>query len=213
MSPKPPIVSIVACLMPEMGIGFQGKLPWRLKQEMTYFRQVTTGTFTEGKQNAVIMGRKTWESIPPKYRPLPGRVNVVVSRQHPAELALDTSSSNPANKSSIWLSNSLTKCLELLPQQMPNLERIYVIGGGEIYAQSSNWCDYMLVTEIQHEDPAQKPTMDTFLNTSTIQDLFQRDDGLGNFVPPNVTLPEEPHIRENGYCYKFALYKRRGEPK
>ena len=61
------------------GIGQAGKLPWRLPGELAYFKRLTSAA-AEGKQNAVIMGRKTFASIAPKYRPLAGRVNVVLSR-------------------------------------------------------------------------------------------------------------------------------------
>ncbi|SCU95629.1 LAME_0F12816g1_1 [Lachancea meyersii CBS 8951] len=209
MASKPSIISIVACLMPEMGIGYNGKLPWRLKQEMAYFRQVTTGTFSSGAQNAVVMGRKTWESIPPKFRPLPGRVNIVVSRQHGEELAPTTFAN-----STVWLSDSLTRCLELLPERVSNLERIYVIGGGEIYAQTSILSDYMLITEVRPEDEANRPPMDTFLDPGIVHSRFERDfDNVKDFFPSQVVLPEEPQIHENGYCYEFALYKRRNTEK
>ena len=62
------------------GIGQNGNLPWRLPKEMSYFAKVTSHA-PEGKQNRVIMGRKTWESIPAKFRPLRDRLNVVLSRQ------------------------------------------------------------------------------------------------------------------------------------
>lgn len=61
------------------GIGQGSRLPWRLPQELAYFARVTSGA-PEGKLNSVIMGRNTWESIPLKFRPLPGRLNIVVSR-------------------------------------------------------------------------------------------------------------------------------------
>jgi dihydrofolate reductase len=67
------------------GIGQSGRLPWRLPQEMAYFARVTT-TATEGSANAVIMGRNTWESIPAKFRPLPKRLNVVISRNEEYDL-------------------------------------------------------------------------------------------------------------------------------
>ena len=64
----------------EWGIGRDGDLAWRLPGDMRWFRELTIGKPPEGVQNTVIMGRKTWDSIPPRYRPLPGRHNVVVSR-------------------------------------------------------------------------------------------------------------------------------------
>jgi dihydrofolate reductase len=81
------VTLIVAATM-NNGIGQGGKLPWRLPQELRYFARVTTGTGDaqddegkKNKKNAVVMGRVTWESIPPRFRPLAGRINVVVSRQ------------------------------------------------------------------------------------------------------------------------------------
>ena len=55
-------------------IGREGALPWHLPQDMAHFRQATAGC-------AVIMGRKTWDSLPPRFRPLPGRMNIVITRQ------------------------------------------------------------------------------------------------------------------------------------
>jgi len=79
-SPTPlPITLIVAATARNLGIGRAGTLPWpSLKGEMGYFARVTKRAPT-GK-NAVVMGRKTWESIPPKFRPLNGRINVVISK-------------------------------------------------------------------------------------------------------------------------------------
>ncbi|KXZ51115.1 hypothetical protein GPECTOR_14g96 [Gonium pectorale] len=64
-----------------LGIGKDGKLPdWKLPGDMAYFKELTSRTRDASRQNAVIMGRKTWESIPPKFRPLKGRLNIVLSR-------------------------------------------------------------------------------------------------------------------------------------
>ena len=60
------------------GIGVGGGLPWHLKQDMKFFRQLTSTPST--MPATVLMGRKTWESIPAKFRPLPDRLNVVLSR-------------------------------------------------------------------------------------------------------------------------------------
>ncbi len=70
------------------GIGHGGSLPWRLPNEMAYFAKVTQKAPPRAT-NAVLMGRKSWESIPPKFRPLKNRVNVVVSRQPEYNLSVE----------------------------------------------------------------------------------------------------------------------------
>ena len=72
---------IVAACGKSLGIGLNGELPWKLKSEMKYFAETTSKTKDIDKINAVIMGRKTWESIPLKFRPLKNRFNVILSRQ------------------------------------------------------------------------------------------------------------------------------------
>ena len=63
--------SIIIAVDDKNGIGKNGTLPWRIKEDMEFFRTVTSTTKKKHRQNAVIMGRKTWESIPEKHRPLP----------------------------------------------------------------------------------------------------------------------------------------------
>lgn len=74
---------LIAAVSPSNGIGCSGGLPWRLSGEMAYFRRVTNFVpiSTDGNQsiNAVLMGKNTWNSIPTKFRPLKGRINVVIS--------------------------------------------------------------------------------------------------------------------------------------
>lgn len=80
---SPKLTLIVACTASN-GIGKNGNLPWRLSKEMGYFARVTTST-PANKRNAVIMGRKTWESIPDKFRPLKERINIVVTSRDLSE--------------------------------------------------------------------------------------------------------------------------------
>ena len=85
-------VTLIVAATTNNGIGQAGKLPWRLPQEMQYFARVTTGEGGtpggEGKKNAVVMGRATWESIPRRFRPLQGRINFVVSQQAEYDLCV-----------------------------------------------------------------------------------------------------------------------------
>ena len=76
---SPACVQVVVAATPEWGIGAGGTLPWRLPGDMAFFKALTTKTRGQGAVNAVILGRSTWDSLPPKFRPLPGRLNVVVS--------------------------------------------------------------------------------------------------------------------------------------
>ncbi len=78
-------LTIIVAATKSNGIGKNSQLPWRLPKEMTYFARVTSNA-PEGKHNAVIMGRHTYESIPPKFRPLSNRINIVISRNKQYDL-------------------------------------------------------------------------------------------------------------------------------
>ncbi|KOG96721.1 dihydrofolate reductase [Saccharomyces eubayanus] len=207
---KIPIVGIVACLQPDMGIGFQGGLPWRLSKEMKYFRQVTSSTKDSSKRNAVIMGRKTWESIPPKFRPLPNRMNVVISRSFSDGFAHDT-------EEAIIRSNSLENALNHLEDKFrDSLERIYVIGGGEVYNQMFPLTDHWLITKINALSETALPSMDTFLDAKRLKEAFSEQDPaqLKEFLPTTVELPKKDSDQrysqeEKGYRFEFALYNRK----
>ncbi|EFQ88847.1 hypothetical protein PTT_15080 [Pyrenophora teres f. teres 0-1] len=92
MPPKSPTLTLILAATPNLGIGNAGGLPWpQLKKEMGFFARVTKRTSPPSnngtkKINAVLMGRKTWESIPPKFRPLKDRLNIVITSK-PEEFA------------------------------------------------------------------------------------------------------------------------------
>ena len=106
-------------------IGKGNALPWHLPEDMVHFKQTTMGC-------PVIMGRKTWESLPPKFRPLPGRLNVVLTRQP------------DWNAPGALCAHSLTQACDLCP---PDSDA-WVIGGAEIYAQALPLASSAVVTEI-----------------------------------------------------------------
>ena len=86
---------------------------------MAHFKTITATPPEEGLVNAVIMGRKTWESIPPKFRPLKDRTNVVLTR-----------SPYPVQEEGVHVSSSLEEAVRLL-QSMEKTGDVFVIGGGE----------------------------------------------------------------------------------
>lgn len=106
-------------------IGRAGTLPWHLPEDMAHFKQVTAGC-------PVIMGRKTWDSLPPRFRPLPGRTNIVVTRQPHWQA--------PGALRAASLSEAIALCADE-PQA-------WVIGGAEIYAQAMPLADSAEITEI-----------------------------------------------------------------
>lgn len=105
--------------------GATAKLPWRLPKEMAYFARVTSSA-SQGKQNAVVMGRRTWQSIPSRFRPLNNRLNVVLSRN---ESFLE---SQPGC-GNLVRSNSLREALRLSGD---SVHRIFIIGGASVYAEA-----------------------------------------------------------------------------
>ena len=121
---------IVACDL-DNGIGFNGQLPWRLKADMKHVRHITTSTTDESFTNAVIMGRKTWESLPDRFKPLPDRINIVLSRT----LEFTDSSKNTHSFP------SLDEAISYASTQK-EIEDVFIFGGGEIYreALSSKIC-------------------------------------------------------------------------
>lgn len=108
-------------------IGLHNALPWHLPEDLAHFKQTTLGA-------PVIMGRKTWDSLPPRFRPLPGRRNVVVTRQPAwrAEGALEA--------------HSLDQALALCRQG--GASDAWVIGGADLYAQALPQARSAVVTEI-----------------------------------------------------------------
>ncbi|KAK4983996.1 hypothetical protein LTR66_006815 [Elasticomyces elasticus] len=125
------------------GIGKAGSLPWRLKKEMAYFKRVTTRIptqqgSTDRAQNVVVMGRKTWESIPSKFRPLPDRTNLVVTR---SALHVKPEVDHAVAHTVTDPSDGIAGALEHLERRreagtVPPVGHIFVIGGASIYEQA-----------------------------------------------------------------------------
>jgi len=111
--------SVVVAADEGRGIGRAGTLPWRLPGELAYFKRLTSSA-ASGRQNAVIMGRRTFDSIPPKFRPLPSRHNIVLSRDP---------SYRPEGAAH---AGSLDEALALAEAD-PSIDAVFVIGGGALY--------------------------------------------------------------------------------
>ncbi|BGP55194.1 hypothetical protein JCM8202_006335 [Rhodotorula sphaerocarpa] len=162
---KPLSLTLIVAATPSNAIGRNSTLPWRLSQEMAYFSRMTKGEAPQQHRNAVIMGRKSWEGIPAKFRPLPDRTNIVISRQRDFQLgeAADT-----------HLASSLEDAVERLRTQNPGSARSFLIGGAQLYnvaleeagapPQDAKYTiDRVLLTRLSTE----YPDCDTFLRDFT----------------------------------------------
>ena len=116
--------SIVVAADEAGGIGKNGQLPWRLAGDMAYFKKLTIEPPDPGRRNAIIMGRKTWDSIPARFRPLSGRITVVISRN--ASLSLPES---------VIRAESFDGALAAI-DAIADVGHTFVIGGGEIFRQA-----------------------------------------------------------------------------
>ena len=110
-------------------IGFNNQMPWHLPEDLAHFKRTTLGC-------PVLMGRKPWESIPAKFRPLPGRANLVITRQ--ADWQADGA----------LVVHSLEEGLSLALAHCPEGKDLWVMGGAEIYAQAEPFAEEAVVTEI-----------------------------------------------------------------
>jgi dihydrofolate reductase len=115
------VIGLIWAQAPDGVIGRDGTMPWHIPEDMKHFREITAGS-------AVLMGRRTWESLPPRFRPLPGRRNLVLSRT-PQEGA----------------------------ETFPSLEKaladvtgdLWVMGGSAVYTAALPFADRVEVTEIR----------------------------------------------------------------
>ena len=90
-------------------IGAEGGMPWHVPEDLAHFKDVTMGS-------PVVMGRKTWDALPERFRPLPGRENIVITRQQD------------------WTAEGARRAADL-PAAVRGLDRVWIIGGAEIFRQ------------------------------------------------------------------------------
>ncbi|MFV0633198.1 dihydrofolate reductase [Demequina sp.] len=111
-------------------IGAGGDMPWSVPEDLKHFSTLTRG-------GAVVMGRRTWESFPERFRPLPGRVNVVIT-------------SAPSLEGADAAVASVDTAIETAARLSPNGE-VWIIGGGRVYAATLDAVEHLEVTELDLE--------------------------------------------------------------
>ena len=164
-------IALVAAVARGGVIGRDGGIPWRIPEDVAHFKELTTG-------HAVVMGRRTWDSLPDRFRPLPERRNVVVTRNadwhaEGAERA-----------------GSLDEALALLDDD----ERVFVIGGAEVYAQALPLADEIFLTEIADD---------------VVGDTFFPDWDRNAFVQAS----RDERVSGAGVRFAFVTYRRHSAPR
>lgn len=173
---------VVACS--NYGIGKDGLIPWRLKEDIDYFKILTSETTDTKKQNCVIMGRKTYFSIPKKFRPLSDRINIIISKNS----ELKRMENIPLD---VIVKRDFESALETASARN-DVERIFVIGGSQVYEEAikRKECERIYLTEIE-------------------QPVFECD----TFFPKigdSYTLERSSFDKkERDIVYRFLVYKRK----
>lgn len=136
-------ISIIAAIGENRELGKRGKLLWQIPEDMKRFRMLTEG-------HVVIMGRKTFESLPKKFKPLPNRVNIIITRDKNFSVPVNSTSINHVNKVNICY--SLEEALknskfEIRNSKLPN--EVFIVGGGQIYQQAIKYADKLYLTLVK----------------------------------------------------------------
>jgi dihydrofolate reductase len=156
-APAPPRIALIAAVAANGVIGADNRLPWRLPEDLERFRALTMG-------HAVIMGRKTWESLPEKFRPLPGRQNIVVTRNAGYQAAGATVVAALADAVAAARGSEA-----------------FVIGGAELYKAALPMADRLELTEIDadYEGDTWFPARDPAQWCEVARDAHRDEAGLG----------------------------------
>ncbi|CAL1686369.1 unnamed protein product [Lasius platythorax] len=178
-----PKLELIAAACENMGIGINGDLPWRLKTEMAFFTRMTTDTKNKNKKNVVLMGRRTWDCIPEKYRPLQNRINMVLTSQ-----SLDYGDKAITCK-------SIPHAIKVITDMQNQVERVWVIGGSSVYKSTmeSPYFGRLYLTRIK-----KKFECDTFFPLIPSDFVLIKD----------PTVPQDIQ-EEKGIKFVYEVYEKR----
>lgn len=187
------------------GIGKDGQLPWRLSADMKYFKDLTSkpsgkAAVEAGRKNVVVMGRRTWESIPARFRPLPGRLNVILSTTLDQQDVRKDLADPSLAEDVFVLRTGLAGALETLSsgEFLNRADKIFLIGGAGLYKEAMSTAP-----------------LNKFLHTvyiTRVRGVFDCDttidfpdvERVGNMFRAHA----EEQAEEKGVGYQFQTYTR-----
>jgi dihydrofolate reductase len=159
------MISIIVAVSDDWGIGKDNELLWHISEDLKRFKRLTFG-------NTIIMGKKTWESLP--RRPLPGRKNIVLT-DVPGELINDAVTAHS-------IPDALSKCTID--------EEIFIIGGGTIYRQFMTIADRLYITHVHKKAPADIYFPEIDKKNWLIREEQEFKEGPENDIPYTYTVYE-----------------------
>jgi dihydrofolate reductase len=172
--------SIIVAVDEKMGIGRRNTLPWKLSADMQHFKELTIAP-AGAPRNVVIMGRKTWESLPAKFRPLPDRINVVLT--HNEELPL------PDGVLKFASLQAALEAFQAVPAEgAASAGSVFVIGGAQLFNEAIR-------------QPSCKKLYITFIADDFSCDVFFPE------IPSNFKVSSKTEVlSENGLDFYFSEY-------
>lgn len=145
-------IGIIVAMNKDRVIGVDGGIPWRYPGDLARFKRITM-------ESTVIMGRKTWESIPAKFRPLRGRRNVILTSDKkslvPSFVGMTTSPEAP-----VIVTNSIARALSpdvFSQNEIKFMQSTWIVGGARVYAEAMQYADVIDVTHVPDCDFYLKP--------------------------------------------------------
>jgi len=200
------LYNIIVAYELNRGIGFQNKIPWRIPPDMKRFKEITS----KKSMNCVVMGRKTWDSIPPKFRPLSDRINIILSQS--------MNNDSELNEANTYVCRSFDDFDDLINKLSPlhDLSEIFFIGGEQIYKEATR---RYKINKYYLTQVLQKYECDSFLSdidlsghkliessTHTEKTLPYRFQ-VYELIPSDDELAEKKNAEETNYlnCLKDVL--------
>ena len=165
-----PVIAAVAMDVKD-GISREGTIPWKLPADLRAFQKETSHTTDPNKTNIVIMGRKTWDSIPYDRRPLKKRCNIVFTR----DASASTWDSVSQKDRDVYVVKSLDEVKTFMSEDIDRWEKVFVIGGADIYKLFLDVTDECQVTFL-HQDfdcDLTFPTHENFKRVTSSEMLWQ----------------------------------------
>ena len=180
---------IVACDN-KHGIGKDNEIPWKLTKELQYFKKITTHSNYPISLNVVIMGRKTWDSIPAIFKPLKDRINIILTKN------IEKYESETSTMNNVFVCKNIPNCIYLLESiKNVNKENIFIIGGASIYNETllNYKCSKIYFTEVYNNYDCDKffPKLpDYFKLTNVSKFINDNNTYYRNLVYTNIDYLE-----------------------